>query len=785
MNKKYIIDSRSLTIPEQTIFVAIKTKSGNGHKYIPSLFKKGVKDFIITEKFSEYEELVKKGGVFHFVEDAIAELQKRAGEKLLSSSAEVISVVGSRGKTIVKEWLFQLLRDVSVRSIRSYNSLIGVPLSILNQDFNSKHFVIQESGISQPGEMIRHQKMLHPSIVVLTNITKEHSEGFDSLEEKVREKLSISKEALKVVYPADDSIISSILDSIEKERKKEFIRYSWQLLPDSIRISIIDQRNTQTLKYNISDLNVNAELIEETCNKENLATVIAAGLAATNNNSDFINDRTKNLKSLDVKLIVHEGLNYNKIVVDNFATDGQSIEPTLDFIRRISPDKNKLLVIINLIGNQIDSASILEKLKIYNIKEIVVLKNQDDITELEQKDPEIYRDYAILIVDRRTSRVTGELLSYFETRLYETTMEINLDSLVNNYNYFKSILKPNTEIICMLKAFGYGTGSIELAKTLQNQGVGGLAVAFIDEGIELRRNNISCPILILNPHSYNYRPLFDGHLEPVIYNFRLLRNFISSAKNHGVRKYPVHIKLETGMRRLGFKNEELDELISILNEASEYIKVSTVLSHLATADCPELGDYTEGQIKLFRSMTDKIKDGIGYPFRRHILNSAGIVRFPEAQFDIVRLGIGLYGIATVEELKGHLSPIASVYTSIISMKEWKAGDKIGYGCRGNLKRDSVIATLPIGYADGLDRRLGNGKGYVNVEGYKCPIIGSICMDICMVDVTDVPSCKIGARAEILGQNIEISTVADMLDTIPYEVLTSISHRVKRIYFRES
>lgn len=785
MNKKYIIDSRSLTIPEQTIFVAIKTKSGNGHKYIPSLFKKGVKDFIITEKFPEYEELVKKGGVFHFVEDAITELHKRACEKLLSSSAEVISVVGSRGKTIVKEWLFQLLRDVSVRSIRSYNSLIGVPLSILNQDFSSKHFVIQESGISQPGEMIRHQKMLQPSIVVLTNITKEHSEGFDSLEEKVREKLSISKEALKVVYPADDSIISSILDSIEKERKKDFIRYSWQLLPDSIRISIIDQRNTQTLTYNISDLNVNADLIEETCNKENLATVIAAGLAATNNNSDFINDRIKNLKSLDVKLIVHEGLNYNKIVVDNFATDGQSIEPTLDFIRRISPDKNKLLVIINLIGNQIDSASILEKLKIYNIKEIVVLKNQDDITELEQKDPEIYRDYAILVVDRRISGVTGELLSYFETRLYETTMEINLDSLVNNYNYFKSILKPNTEIICMLKAFGYGTGSIELAKTLQNQGVGGLAVAFIDEGIELRRNNISCPILILNPHSYNYRPLFDEHLEPVIYNFRLLRNIISSAKNHGVRKYPVHIKLETGMRRLGFKNEELEELISILNEASEYVKVSTVLSHLATADCPELDDYTEGQIKLFRSMTDKIKDGIGYPFRRHILNSAGIVRFPEAQFDIVRLGIGLYGIATVEELKAHLSPIASVYTSIISMKEWKAGDKIGYGCRGNLKRDSVIATLPIGYADGLDRRLGNGKGYVNVEGYKCPIIGSICMDICMVDVTDVPSCKIGARAEILGQNIEISTVADMLDTIPYEVLTSISHRVKRIYFRES
>lgn len=787
MKKIYITDSRSLSNPLQTIFVAVKTRSGNGHNYIRALFEKGVREFIISEKVDGIDAMQSQGAIFYKVPDTLEELRSRAKEKINKSNIDPIAIIGSRGKTLIKEWLYRLIKDKSERGIRSYNSFIGVPLSILNQEFTQAKYFITEVGISKEGEMSLQESYLKPAIVILTNITTEHDDGFLSRQHKIHEKLLLSKEAESVVYPGGDSDIENEIIAVEKERERKFIKYIWNVEDNSIIITINEPLypNCRTITYNTDSLKLPDVIKSQKFWKENIAVLIASLMAIEKDSFVIDNYAFESLTPLDVKLTVHEGSNYNKIIVDTFAVDGQSIEPSLDFMRRIASNKNKLLVIVITDNRNLDIESIQYKIHQYSIPDFLRISRKEDLRILERNNVEKFKDFTILILTDKNNDYEGELLSYFETRLYETTMEVNLDSIIKNYNFFKTNIKPETGIICMLKAFGYGVGSIELARTLQNQGARALAVAVIDEGIILRKNNITCPIMILNPQAYNYTSLFENDLEPVIYNFELLDSIIMAARKLERINYPIHIKLETGMRRLGFQKSEIPALILRLKEYSKYLKVKSVMSHLAAADCPQLDDFTISQIQLFENITNTIESGLNYSFKRHILNSAGILRFPEAQFDMVRLGIGLYGVATVDKAKENLAPVATVYSSIISLKLWKAGDTIGYGCRGVLTRDSMIATIPIGYADGLDRRLGNGNGYVIVNGSKCPIVGAICMDICMIDVTDIHDCRIGTRVEILGKHIPVTVIAEKLQTIPYEILTSISHRVKRIYYRES
>ena len=826
----YIIDSRSYRPSEQTVFVAIASASGNGHDYVEELYNKGVRDFIVSEHRELFKTLESTGAHFQYVKDTRDELRCRAMKELALSRLKTIAIVGSRGKSIVKEWLSYLLYPNVEKSPRSYNSQIGVPLSILNRkcsrsiiddsqiDKNDilqqdEQCIILEAGISQSGEMQKHECLIRPEIVILTNVTEEHSESFSSRSEQIKEKLLIAINSKKLVIPGDDrDIIHEALT----------IQSTFNGLLEIIAVSPTMDRHC-TIKTIINGKTVNVETIELNDNKNlnfiitdkysyrNLCSCIGGlkALGKTKNEIEAILENEKfSLRELSTRLNVLECMNNNKIIVDNFTFDLPSFRQTLDFVHRTSSDKSPIVVIVNNSSffsdterNFIYSNEFQKLSNDFDISKVILLDSTprqgtcftlspntiivETLSELFEKfDIKDYRDTSVIIVSPLSDSITSLLQSHYEAKLHESTLEINLDSLLHNYKFFKSLLKPTTRLICMLKAFGYGTGYIELSKILDSEGVGALAVAVPDEGIELRRHGIHSPIMILNPHSINYENIFDNLLEPVIYNFTLLDEIGQCAKRLELCEYPIHIKLETGMRRLGFIESEIEHLSNLLTKYSPYLRISSVFSHLATADCPTLDDYTTSQIVKFRSMADKVERLCGYRVNRHILNSAGIIRFPEAQMDMVRLGIGLYGIKTLSKGEDQLRPVASLYSTIISLKHWKKGDTVGYGCRGVLARDSIIATIPIGYADGIDRRLGNGNGYMFVRGVKCQTVGNICMDLCMIDVSDVKDCKLGERVEIFGNHIDINEIADSLGTIPYEILTSISHRIRRRYFRE-
>lgn len=769
LDKNYIIDSRSILDPVNTVFVALQTLSGNGHTYIPSLYEKGVRHFIVSSEYNIDEKY--NNANFIIVDSPLDTLKELASKKRKNLKVPVVAITGSRGKTIIKEWAYLLSSGKIARSPRSFNSQIGVPLSILNTDLaNNIPFVI-ETGISKAGEMNSQEKVIRPDIVVITNITNEHIEGFSSREEQIKEKLILAKNASYLIYIKGDTELERIINNF--------------LIPQNPKIKLLPINGYKSDYYK-SNIKLALKLLDTLDIKPNRTLL------------DY-------LPNIDTRTRLKEGLNNSTLLIDNFTSDVQSISQTLDYARRISSSVLRRSMIIDnnfQNGLKIKSDTLLDISNLasdFGFNNIFIIdSNNDDklpqndqitivTSELELLDifpPENLNNDFVLFHTQQLSKNFNDIISTFEIQQNETSLDINLDAIVHNYNYFKSKIKPETGIICMLKAFGYGTGSVEIARAIEVQGAAAIAVAVIDEGIELRQKGIKCPIIILNPRTQNLDALREANLEPVIYNFHLLDKIEKFIKINNSYTLNVHIKLETGMRRLGFLYNELPLLIERLNKLPR-VNVKSVFSHLATADCLDLDDYTQAQIDMFRIMSNNLEAGLGYSFKRHLLNTAGIIRFPEAQMDMVRLGIGLYGIKTLPgELENQLRNVATLTTRIISLKNWKAGNSIGYGCKGKLTHNSTIATLPVGYADGIDRRLGNKNGYVLVNGHKCPYIGNICMDICMIDVTDVPDCNIGTKVEIFGDVLSINHIADTLETIPYEILTSVSKRVNRTYFRE-
>ena len=802
-----LTDSRSLRAGGGSLFFAIPTSSGDGHNFIKPLYDRGVRNFVVTHIPGQASGL--EDCNFFVTESPVAALQRLAGEHRSGFDVRMVAVTGSRGKTIVKEWICQALEPAQgvVRSPRSYNSQIGVPLSLWQIDADT-HTAVIEAGISCEGEMEHLAGIIRPDIAVFTNLGAEHASGFSSERVKALEKSLLASGASVVVYPADDALLAAPL-SMYSEGK---LMLGWSRVDSGapVYVSSVEQRpgGGAMVRYRFRGCDESAEIpfgaAEDVENAiTTLVTLLALGMEPAR-----ISYALGRLRRVGTRMAVSDGVNDCLVAFDSYTCDLASLESALDFVYRrqkaAHDHRTSTLILSDLHHDPGVSAADV-------CSGIASLLRRAGVSRFIGVGPELGRNAALFPEDARFFADTDEMMqslstsdfSYeyillkgapeyeftrmlhnLEARTHETVLEVNLDSIVRNFNYFRSHLPSSTGIVAMVKASGYGAGSLEIAKTLQSQGASYLAVAVLDEGIELRRAGITMPIMVMNPKVVNYRAVFQHRLEPEIYCMDMLYDVIREAGKCGLKEYPIHIKLDTGMHRMGFCETELDEVVRVLN-ATDTVRAATLFSHLATADCPDMDDYTLLQLDRFEQYTQRVMVGLPYDVKRHVLNSAGILRFAgQYHYDFARLGIGLYGVNTLPaEMEKPLAVVSALRTVVIAVREWKEGETVGYGRRGVLHRDSRVATIPIGYADGMNRHFGNGASRVLVNGHECPTVGNICMDSCMVDVTGVP-CEEGDVVEIFGPGMPVQRLADILGTIPYEILTSVSPRVKRVYYRE-
>lgn len=805
--KHLLTDSRSLESAYGNLFFAIPSSGNDGHRYIPELIEKGVKDFVVNHIPDGYEN---HGDInWLVVPDTVKALQQIAARKE-DFKGKILAITGSRGKTTLKEWIFQLMEPLEdiARSPRSYNSRIGVPLSLWGIKPTTSLAII-EAGISKAGEMEGLAQCINPDYVIITNIGDAHAEGFRSIKEKAREKLRLAEgnKVRRIIYSADSDVISgTVKELVEENRltKDRFLSWTMTGKDADIRIEAVKTGKDETeIRYKFrgrTDI-FKAPLSSE-ADLENCANALAFMLDSGIENS-VITERFSKLNHIGTRLNVTEGVNGCSVVLDQYTSDFSSLRPAIDFIRRRkTPSQTITLILSDLHHEDIASEDLYREIALLmsatGVRRFIgvgpVLKSHSnlfpkgslffaDASELTSTlSPSDFSDEIVLIKGSPEFPLQS-VAEMLETRKHETVLEVNLDSIIANYNYFRGNLEAGTGIVCMVKASGYGVGSYEIAKTLQDCGAAYLAVAVLDEGIELRRRGITMPIMVMNPKVVNYRSMFSNRLEPEIYSFEMLDDVIFEAKKNGIKDYPIHIKLDTGMHRTGFLEDELPKLMEILNNTRE-VTAKSVFSHLATADCPDMDDYTEMQLSLFERYTQYMLTRYPKKILRHILNSAGILRFPAYHYDMARLGIGLYGANTLPpDMEKPLATVSTLRTVIIAIREYGPGTTIGYGRHGRIEKPSRIATIPIGYADGMNRHFGRGNVSVMVNGEWAPTIGNICMDACMIDVTGI-DCAVGDSVEIFGRNAPLQRLADTLDTIPYEVLTSVSPRVKRVYYRE-
>lgn len=796
-----LTDSRSLESPGDSIFFAIKTQGNDGHRFIADLHSRGVRNFVVSHVPAQFKGI---GGVnFYVVSDTVKALQKVA-RRSDDFRGRILAITGSRGKTTLKEWIFQLMEPLSdiSRSPRSWNSQIGVPLSMWEMTPGTRLGVI-EAGISRPGEMQPLAECIRPDTVIITNIGDAHSDGFSSDAEKAIEKarLASTGQTKTVIFNADSRLIADAVRQVAPHAST----LCWSTSDRTADVYIETEKLHEGMRLSYTyrgERNSFTAPLESDRDIENAANALSFMLLS-NIPADIISERFSHLHKIGTRLNVSEGVNGCSVIHDSYTSDFSSLRPALDFLRRRkTPNQTSTLILSDIHHETGDTESLYRE-----TSRLIAHAGIDRLIgigpaisahrSLFGPDSEFFEDTPDMLAKMSPSDFLNETIllkgspeygfdriaEMLETRRHETVLEVNLDAIVSNFNYFRRQLPAGTGVVCMVKASGYGAGSYEIAKTLQDCGAAYLAVAVLDEGIELRNKGITMPIMVMNPKVVNYKSMFEYRLEPEIYSFEMLRDVIREARKNGIRDYPVHIKLDTGMHRMGFTGEELPEVMDILTSSSE-VKVKSVFSHLATADCPDMNDYTELQLKRFAQYTDYMLSRAPYPILRHVLNTAGILRYPEHHYDMARLGIGLYGANTLPpEMEKPLAVVSTLRTVIIAIREWEAGETIGYSRKGKLSRRSRIATIPIGYADGMNRHFGNGAVSVLVNGKEAPTVGNICMDACMIDVTEI-DCKVGDTVEIFGPDAPVQRLADALDTIPYEVLTSVSPRVKRVYFRE-
>jgi alanine racemase len=798
-----LTDSRSLCFPEETLFFALRSNRNDGHQYISELYRRGVRCFVVEEVPTQATNQFGDAN-FLVVSSTLQALQCLAQRHREAYNIPVVGITGSNGKTMVKEWLYQLLSPqmVITRSPRSYNSQIGVPLSVWLLNSHSQLGVF-EAGISQKGEMQALHNIIRPTIAVLTNIGSAHEENFSSAEEKCREKLRLFKGAQVMVYNADDEMVTRLLN--ETEHKGERLAWSVKNHDAAMRITKIDKQPTHTTIHYIykgGEPNCfSLPFIDDAsmCNSIICATVgLHLGLDAST-----LNLRMSKLEPVAMRLEVKEGLNGCTLINDSYNSDINSLNIALDFMNR-RPDHNgqkRTLVLSDILQSGLPDKELYQEVsnlaeqrgvqkfigigpKICANKACIALPERyffNSVADFIRSD--VFKTLHNEVVLLKGARSFGfdQLTEQMVKKVHETTLEVNLNAMVNNLNYYRSLMHPNTKLVCMIKADGYGAGAVEIAKTLQDHRADYLAVAVADEGATLRRNGITSNIMVMNPEMTAFKTIFDYDLEPEVYSFRLLEALIKAAEKEGITGFPVHIKLDTGMHRLGFDpDKDMPHLIERLHNQNALIPKS-VFSHFAGADADEFDAFSQSQFERFDAGSKMLQAAFEHHILRHIDNSAGIEHFPQRQLDMCRLGLGLYGINPRNN--AIINNVSTLRTTILQMREVKAGDTVGYSRRGTIEHNSVIAAIPIGYADGLNRKLGNRNGYCLVNNQPAQYVGNICMDVAMIDVTGI-DCHEGDSVEIFGDNLPVTKLSNVLQTIPYEVLTGISNRVNRVYFQD-
>lgn len=793
-----LIDSRSLSFPESTLFFALHSKRGDGHKYVGELYVKGVYNFVIDSMTEELEDLCPDAN-FIVVDDTLNALQKLAQVHRSSFNIPVIGITGSNGKTIVKEWLYQLLNNkfTITRSPRSYNSQIGVPLSIW-QLSNETGLGIFEAGISEYDEMDKLQAIIQPTIGVLTSIGSAHQENFSSLQDKCLEKLQLFKSCDVIIYDGDDELICDCI-SQELITCRE-IAWSRVNREKPLYISNVEKGENSTricYTYLGFDSEYTIPFIDD-ASIENSLHCLAVCLYLMVPPHE-IRERMMLLEPVEMRLEVIEGINNCTLINDSYNSDLSSLNIALDFLhRRAGGSACKTLILSDIQETGYSKKVLYSKvagiLKERGVDKLVCIGH--DIKELGKtykgdisfyddtndflNSAAISRSNEIILLKGARSFHFEEIAERLELKRHKTIMEIKLSAIVDNLNHYRSMLKPGTKVVCMVKASAYGNGAYEIAKTLQDHKVDYLAVAVADEGMELRKAGITMPVMIMDPEVSAFKTLFRYNLEPEIYSFELLEELIRVAEHAGITNFPIHIKIDTGMHRLGFEEKDIPHLVEVLKAQSALIPKS-VFSHFAGSDSAELDYFTEQQASLFIRVADELQSHFGHKIIRHICNTAGIERKPQYHMDMVRLGLGLYGINPIDN--SIINNASSLKSTILQIKNLSKDETVGYSRKGVLSRDTKIAAVPIGYADGLNRHLGNRKGYCLVNGRKAQYVGNICMDVCMIDVTGI-DCKVGDKVEIFGDNLPVTVLSDILETIPYEILTTISTRVKRVYYQD-
>ena len=819
-----LTDSRSLCFPEETLFFALRSGRNDGHNYIPELYRRGVRNFVVERGHFRLPNVTASTGAGGGLAGAnilevvspLEALQRLAERHRDEFDVPIVGITGSNGKTMVKEWLYQLLSPYKIvtRSPKSYNSQIGVPLSVWLLGGQTEVGLF-EAGISQPGEMQALRDIIQPSIGVLTSLGTAHQENFRSMDEKCQEKLSLFHDAKVVAYNSDDNVVSRCMRKSGYHGEK--LSWSKEDPQAAMFIKKIERRNTVSTLYYIykgKEGTYHLPFIDDASVECSIAAaVVALYLGVTPEELDV---RMSQLEPVAMRLEVKEGQHGCTLINDSYNSDINSLDIALDFMSR-RPDqegKSRTLILSDIYQSGVTPHELYHRVMELAVKRGVtkfigigkeikrilaaegggqIAGDQtaklpgtvafffEDVEEFLRS--EVFKGLRNEIVLIKGARDFGfdQITEMLEQKVHETILEVNLNAVVENLNHFRSYMKPDTKIICMVKADAYGAGAVEVSKTLQDHRVDYLAVAVADEGVTLRKNGITSNIMIMNPEMTAFKTMFDYDLEPEVYSFRIMDALIKAAEKEGITNYPVHIKLDTGMHRLGFDPvQDIDEVINRLKHQNAIIPRS-VFSHFVGSDSDDFDTFSAHQFELFDTASKKLQSAFEHKILRHICNSAGIEHFPERQLDACRLGIGLYG---VDSRDNHIiNTVSTLKTTILQLRHVPKDETVGYSRKGVLTRDSVIAAIPIGYADGLNRHLGRGKGYCLVNGQKAPYVGNICMDVALIDVTDIP-CKEGDTVEIFGEHLPVTVLSDILDTIPYEVLTGVSNRVKKVYYQD-
>lgn len=798
-------DSRKVFAPAQTLFFALKGARRNGHQFINELYKKGVRSFVTSEAIDETQY---PAAYFLKVADTLTALQSLAAYNRKQYSIPVIGITGSNGKTIVKEWLYQLLQEQYsiVRSPRSFNSQIGVPLSVWQM--NERHSLgIFEAGISTTHEMEKLESIVEPTIGILTNIGEAHNEGFNGNQQKLEEKLKLFIHCKQII--GRENYLQGQIEKIKSFPGKPQLITWGTSSGNALIIKSIDKKENSTV-ITATYTGKETEFTIPFRDDASIENAITSYLTCLSLGIDEAAIRLKMqlLQPVNMRLEVKKGINHCTIINDSYSADISSLQIALNFLSQQGSQHRRTVILSDFVQTGMEDNKLyrhlLAELKRYSVSRLIGIGEKIS-AELNAIYPEIkevldielhattadfinhfrssqFRDEIILVKGARKFEFE-QIVHLLEQKVHQTVLEINLNSIAHNLKEYQRFLEPSTKMMAMVKAFAYGSGGAEIAGVLQYHKVDYLGVAYADEGVELRKSGITLPIMVLNAEESTFDALLEYGLEPDIYSIEILEQFDRFLKKEGIQNYPVHIEIETGMNRLGFEPEEMEILAAYLKSTPSFT-IQSVFSHLAAGEDPKEDEFTGLQGQRFVTASEQLEKKLGHSLIKHIANSAAIIRHPALRMDMVRLGIGMYGVDSASSHKLDLQPVATLKSTIAQIKYLKAGESVSYNRKGIVNRDSVIATVRLGYADGFSRKLGNGAGKMMVRGQLAPVIGTVCMDMTMIDVTDIAGTREGDDVTIFGKELPIEQLADWAGTIPYEIMTGISQRVKRVYFEE-